>query len=206
MVESCWVVGDCVGHPACCAMVWVGFQSVRVSSPRYRGHVLKSSQASSSAWPQMHLVYPVGTWIERRAYHRWYQVRRGSCSRGSWNWDFVGVLRGYRGLGLSSRGGYGLSLRGVVGVGCSLGGPAWWPAVGWASGSGIACLSPCTAFAWVSSVGAVWPRVSEVGAAGDCGVGCLAARVRALGCGWCSGVLHTCPRVDCRMCSCGTPV
>ena len=33
-------------------MVWVGFQSVRVSSPRYRGHPLKWSQVSSSAWPQ----------------------------------------------------------------------------------------------------------------------------------------------------------
>ena len=41
---SCWVAGDCVSHPACCAMVWVGFQSVRVSSPLYRGHTLKWSQ------------------------------------------------------------------------------------------------------------------------------------------------------------------
>ena len=95
MIASCWVFGDPVGHPACCAMVLVGFQSVRVSSPRHRGHVLKWSQVSASDWPQMHLVYPVGTWIERRAYHRWYQVMRGSCSRASWERIFVGVLRGY---------------------------------------------------------------------------------------------------------------
>ena len=62
---SCWVAGDCVSHTACCAMVWVGFQSVRVSSPLYRGHALKWSHVSSSAWLQMHLVYPAGTWIER---------------------------------------------------------------------------------------------------------------------------------------------
>ena len=62
---SCWVAGDCVSHPACCAMVWVGFQTVRVSSPLYRGHTLKWSQVSSSAWLQMHLVYPAGMWIER---------------------------------------------------------------------------------------------------------------------------------------------
>ena len=55
---SCWVAGDCVSHPACWAMVWVLFQSVRVSSPLYRGHTLKWSQVSSSAWPQMHVVYP----------------------------------------------------------------------------------------------------------------------------------------------------
>ena len=42
-VVSCWVAGDCVSHPACCAMVWVRFQSVRVSSPLYRGHALKWS-------------------------------------------------------------------------------------------------------------------------------------------------------------------
>ena len=70
MVVRFWVVGDRVGHPACCVMVWVGIQSVTVSSPQYRGHVLKWSQVSSSAWPQMHMVYPAGTWIERRAYHR----------------------------------------------------------------------------------------------------------------------------------------
>ena len=70
MVASCWLVGDRVGNPACCAMVWVGFQSVRVLSPRYRGHVLKWSRVFSSAWPQMHLVYLAGMWIERRAYHR----------------------------------------------------------------------------------------------------------------------------------------
>ena len=69
MVASFWVVGDRVGHAACCAMVWVGIQSVRVGSPWLRGHVLKWSQVSSSAWPQMHLVYPEGTWIERRVYH-----------------------------------------------------------------------------------------------------------------------------------------
>ena len=79
---SCWVAGDCASHPACCAMVWVGFQSVRVSSPLYRGHALKWSHVSSSAWLQMHLVCPAGTWIERRVYHRWYRVRRGSCSGG----------------------------------------------------------------------------------------------------------------------------
>ena len=55
---SCWVAGDCVSHPACCAMVMVGFQSVKVSSPLYRGHTSKWSEVSSSAWPQMHLVYP----------------------------------------------------------------------------------------------------------------------------------------------------
>ena len=87
-VASCWVAGDHVGHAACCAMVWVGFQSVRVSSPRYRGHPLKWSQVSSSAWPQMHLVYLAGTRIERRAYHWWYQVRRGSCARASWRQGF----------------------------------------------------------------------------------------------------------------------
>ena len=62
-VVSCWVAGDCVSHPACCAMVWVGFQSVRVSGPLYRGHTLKWSKVSSSAWPQMHLGYPAGTWM-----------------------------------------------------------------------------------------------------------------------------------------------
>ena len=62
-VVSCWVAGDCVSHLACCAMVWVGFQSVRVSSPLYRLHTLKWSQVSSSVWLQMHLVYPAGTWI-----------------------------------------------------------------------------------------------------------------------------------------------
>ena len=40
-VMSSWVAGDCVSHPACCAMVWVGFQSVRVSSPLYRGHTFR---------------------------------------------------------------------------------------------------------------------------------------------------------------------
>ena len=70
LVASFRVVRDCVGHPACCAMVWVGFQSVRVSSPRYSGQVLKWIEVSSSAWPQMHLVYHAGAWIERPAYHR----------------------------------------------------------------------------------------------------------------------------------------
>ena len=70
---------DRLSHPACCAMLWVGFQSVRVSSPRYRGHILKRFQVSSCAWPQMHLPYLADTWIEQRAYHRWYWVRRGSC-------------------------------------------------------------------------------------------------------------------------------
>ena len=88
MVMSCWVAGDRVNHLVCCAMVLVGFQSVRVSSPRYRGHTLKWSQVSSSAWPQMHLVYLAGTWVERRVYHRWYRVRRGSCSRASWSQGF----------------------------------------------------------------------------------------------------------------------
>ena len=58
MAASFWVVGDRVCHAACCAMVWVGFQSVGVSSPRYKEHVLKWSQVFSAAWPQMHLVYP----------------------------------------------------------------------------------------------------------------------------------------------------
>ena len=53
--------------------------------------------------------------------------------------------------------------------------------------------------------GAVWPRVSGVGAAGGCGVGCPVVRVRALGCGWCSGVWLACLRVHCRMCSGVTP-
>ena len=57
MVVCCWVVGDRVGHLACFAMVWVGFQSVRVLSPRYKGHVFKWSQVSSSALPEMHLGY-----------------------------------------------------------------------------------------------------------------------------------------------------
>ena len=70
MVASFLVVGDRFRQAACFAMVWVGFQFVRLSSPWYRGHVLKWSQVSSSAWTQMHLVYPAGTWIERRAYHR----------------------------------------------------------------------------------------------------------------------------------------
>ena len=119
---------------------------------------------------------------------------------------FVGVLGGYPGVGLSSRGGNGRSLRGVVGVRCSLGGAAWWPAVGWAWGSCTACLGPCTASPRVFSGGAVWPRVLGVAAAGDSGVGCLVARVRALWCVWCSGVLHACPRVHCRTCSGGTSV
>ena len=72
---SCRGAGDCVSHPACCAMVWVGFQSVRVSGPLYRGHTLKWSGVSSSAWPQMHLVCLAETWIERRTYHRWCRVR-----------------------------------------------------------------------------------------------------------------------------------
>ena len=76
MLASCWVFGDCVGPPAWCAMVWVGFQSVRMSSPQYRGQVLKWSQVSSSALPQMHLVYPAATWIEGRAYYLYYLVRR----------------------------------------------------------------------------------------------------------------------------------
>ena len=38
--------------------------------------------------------------------------------------------------------------------------------------------------------GAVWLRVSGVVAAGGCGVGCVVAFVPALGCGWCSVVLH----------------
>ena len=63
-LASCWVAGDRVSHPACCAMVWVGFQFVRVSSPGYRRHPLKWSQVSSSAWPQMHLLYHAGTWIQ----------------------------------------------------------------------------------------------------------------------------------------------
>ena len=78
MEASCWVVGDC-------GMVCVRFHSVRVSSLWYRGHVLKWSRVSSPAWPQMHLMCPVGTWIERRAYHRWYLLRRVSCSRASWS-------------------------------------------------------------------------------------------------------------------------
>ena len=106
-VVSCWVAGDCVSHPACCAMVWVGFQSVRVSSPLYRGHALKCSHVSSSAWLQMHLVCPAGTWIERRVYHRWYRVRRGSCSRASWSRGFcrcAGRVLGHPLRGLCGRG------------------------------------------------------------------------------------------------------
>ena len=38
------------------------------------------------------------------------------------------------------------------------------------------------------------------------GVGCPVARVRALGCGWCSGVWPACLRFHCRMCSGVTPV
>ena len=46
MVASCWVTGDRVSHPVCCAMVWVGFVFVRVSSPRYRQHPLNWAQVS----------------------------------------------------------------------------------------------------------------------------------------------------------------
>ena len=63
-------------------MVWVGFQSVRVSSPLYREHALKWSHVSSSAWLQMHLVCPAGTWIERRVYHRWYSGEEGKLFEG----------------------------------------------------------------------------------------------------------------------------
>ena len=41
----------------------------------------------------------LGTWIERRVYHRWYRVRRGSCSRASWSRGFcrcAGRLSGRR--------------------------------------------------------------------------------------------------------------
>ena len=223
---SCWVAGDYVSHLACCATVRVGFQSVRVSSPLYRGHTLKWSRVSSSVWPQMHLVYPAGTWMERRAYHRWYRVRRGTCSRASWSRGFcrcagrlfalngafcgwprrMGVLGGYPGAGRSSRGGCGRSLRGVGGVRCSLGGLVWLPAAGWVWGSGTACLDLCTACPRVSIGGAVWPRVSGGGAAGGCFVGCPVVRVRALGAGWCSGVWPACLRVHCRMRSGVTPV
>ena len=48
--------------------------------------------------------------------------------------------------------------------------------------------------------------ISGAGAAGGCGVGCPVARVRALGCGWCSGVWPACLRVHCRMRSGVTPV
>ena len=61
--------GDRVRHPACCAMVWPRFQSLRVWSPRYKGQVMKWSQVSSLVWSQMHLVYPAGTGMERSVYH-----------------------------------------------------------------------------------------------------------------------------------------
>ena len=54
--------------------------------------------------------------------------------------------------------------------------------------------------------GVVWPRVSGVGVAGGCGVGYPVIHVRALGCGWCSGVWHACLRVRCCMCSGVIPV
>ena len=38
--------------------------------PPVQAQVLKWSQVSSSMWSQMHLVYPAGTGMERRAYHR----------------------------------------------------------------------------------------------------------------------------------------
>ena len=73
-------------------------------------------------------------------------------------------------------------------------------------------LTGCGAGVWVGGgrmgvrVGAVWPGVSGAGAAGGCGVWCPVARVRALGCGWCSGVWPACLRVHCRMRSGVTPV
>ena len=109
---------------------------------------------------------------------------------------FVGVLEGYPGVGLSSRREYGRSPRGVAGVRLPLGGTVWWQNIGWALGSGTTCIGPCTACPPVSSGGAVWPRVSGVGAPGRCGGGCLVARVQAL----------ECPRVLCRTCSGGSPV
>ena len=155
MVVSCWVARDRVAHRGCCVIVWVEFQFVRVSSPWYRGHVLKWSQVSSSAWQRMHLVYLAGTWIRQRAYHRWYRVRRGSCSRASWRRVFVGLLGGYLGVGLRSRGGCGQSLWWIVGVRCPPGGPVWWPVVGWVWGIGTASLDLCMACPRVSIGGAV---------------------------------------------------
>ena len=118
----------------------------------------------------------------------------------------LGVLGGYPGAGRSRRGGWGRSLRGVGGVRCSLGGPVWWPVAGWVWGSGTACLDLCTACPRAFIGGALWPGVSGAGAAAGCGVGCPVARVRALGCGWCSGVWPACLRVHCRMRSGVTPV
>ena len=70
MVVSFWAIGDRVGDPACCVIVWAGLQSVRVSSPPCRRQVLKWSQVSSSVWSQTHLVYPAGMGMERRVYHQ----------------------------------------------------------------------------------------------------------------------------------------
>ena len=99
LVVSCRAAGDRVGHPACCAMVWAGLQSLRVWSPQYSGQVLKWSQVPSSEWVQMHLVYSMGMGMESRVYHLWCWVRSGSCSRASWSWGFcrcVGRLSGRR--------------------------------------------------------------------------------------------------------------
>ena len=61
---SCWVAEDRVSHPACCAMVWVGFPVCEGVQSSVQGHILKWSQVSSCASPQMHLVYLAGTLIE----------------------------------------------------------------------------------------------------------------------------------------------
>ena len=49
-VLSCSVAGDCVSHPACCAMVWVGFQSVRVSSPEVHYPVREFATLAGGDW------------------------------------------------------------------------------------------------------------------------------------------------------------
>ena len=76
---SCLAAVDCVGPPACCAMWWAVFQSVRVLFTGYSGQVLNWSQVPCSMLVQMHLEYYRGIGMERRMYHLWCRMRSGSC-------------------------------------------------------------------------------------------------------------------------------